>query len=155
MKNIETILYTDMKRYALRMCNGNVHDAEDLVQDLAEAVYRDIDVYLNKTYLHLKNLLYQALEWIRCHKYQYLTAKKRIPGDNYDHTTVENDAWGLLEKWQLQTALLKLTKTQSVYFRLRLDGYNLYEIGGMFSRTSATIHMTIQTAKKNIIKQLN
>lgn len=154
MTDIETILYNDMKRYALTMCYGNIHDAEDMVQDLAVIVYNNIDFYLNRSFNHLRTLMYKKLKWLKLMNYRAKTAIKRTQVEDYKPTVVESDAWGLMEKTQLQTALLKLTKSQSIYFRLRLDGYNLYEIGDMFSRTPETIYITIERAKNNLIKQL-
>ena len=151
MTDIETILYSDMKRIAIKICKGNVYDAEDLVQDLAVRVYGNLDFYLNRTYAHLKSLIYHQLEILRIYNYKFYSAQKRTPPAHYEPKVVDNDVWGLMQKRDLQTLLSEVCNNM---FRLKLDGYKAAEISNMTGYTVDTVNKYISNTKLYLIKQL-
>jgi len=139
---------TRLKYYALSLTN-DVQDSKDLLQDLAVKVFSNLSYWENKTDEQLRCLLTLTIK--RLHIDWWRKEQRAV---KIAYNTVENDAWGRIEKMELQKALLNLSETQRLCFRLRLDGYPTKEISSVLSLKTNNVNQYLMKAKVKLRKQL-
>lgn len=119
-------------QYAVKL-TGSKQDGEDLIQDLAEVVFKIPEYYAGKTETERKMIFCRILKNIFINRAVFY-AKQSKGFSKYNPKHVENDVWGKLQKLELQKALKDYEcgryhdKKRTLPFRLRLEGYNVNEI---------------------------
>lgn len=142
---IYSYIQKELKGYAISLTK-NLHDAEDLIQDTCERMFRkynnkDLAEQIRLSGSVMKNMF---VDWCR--------QKKLV--EELSDIAVKDELFDSIERKELQSVLLKMkSKTQSFSFRLKLEGYTNNEIGIITGKNN--VHLSLTRAKKNIIKQLN
>lgn len=140
-----------LKYYALRLTK-DVNDAKDLIQDLAVKVFSKIDYWEDKTEDEVRKMMPTVLRNLYISQ---LRGNHKTIVDIYEaDTTVENDVWGIMQKRDLQNALLVLSENQRACFRLRLEGYPIKEIQTVLSFNRNNVNQFLMKAKTKLKKQL-
>lgn len=145
--------------YAL-ILTKNKMDAEDLIQDLHLQVLRRMDYFNDKNI----KVLYSTMRHIHYHNILKRwdlgrDEKKPVVCDIDLHRNakiIENDAWGRIQKRELQDALVKLNKypKAQICFRLRIEGYRTNEIVELTGNSTDVVKKGIGKAKNFLKKQL-
>lgn len=142
--------------HALNMTK-NKQDAEDLLQDLAEAVFKIPNYYIQKPVSERRAIFFTILKnmFINiCIKQSKQDFSEYIP--NY----VENDAWGNLQKRDLQKALYDLqflrfkNNKRGLEFKLKLEGYKIPEIADLTNSTTKKVYDSIARTRKYLTKNI-
>lgn len=139
-----------MQHYALYL-SGNSEDAKDLLQELAVKVFSNVNFFTDKTETEIIKWMTVVLKRLNVDMYRKFKPMLEI---SYSNKHVENDAWHMIQKRELQKALSKLAINQKVCFRLRLEGYPTKEIKDMLRLKTINVNQHLMKAKYHLKKQL-
>ena len=147
MKDIYHYILNDLKGFAINLA-GNRYNADDLIQETCMKMFlkypdKDYEEQVKLSCTIMKNIF---IDKSRVYKTTY---------ELVDEIKVDNDAWGIMQKKELQKELVNLkSKKLSFIFRLRLDGYSKKDIVDITGVNTNTINSYVMRAKREIIKQL-
>ena len=133
---------------ALQMTK-DIHNAKDLLQNLALMVFKNPLYYQSKSDHELNGLLFWNMKVLYL---KMLAANKKHSSFELlpYNIAVKDSVFDNIEKKELHRALLSLkNKRAGLNFRLRLDGYSYNEITTMTGSSKTTINNDIiRTIKK-------
>lgn len=153
--------YSDLYYYCLRMCNGNVHQAEDITQNTFFKAIQKISSFRGET-----NIRYWLRQIAKNDYISFLRKEKHLLTGEAADILLENaesydtDIQGKIEDNEQVKAINEildgLDAPYADVFRLRVLHETEYkEIAGIFNKTENWARVTYYRAKQKIIEAMN
>lgn len=144
----------------------DIDKSKDLIQDLYVRVFSNKERLETLDDEHLNKCVYRALMNLFYDIKKSKAAEYNVVTDKIDLSkTVENDVWGVIQKKEMQSALINIheynqsrTNKKSnkplLAFRLIIDGYRYNEVAEMINSQTTSVCGYAKKFKDKLKKQL-